>query len=100
MRRARREGVKGMPRLLELCCGSKSVSKYFGAQGWECITLDIDAKLDPTIVADVRDIDPPTHLEGRWCGVRLRANSSLLRGRGHHGTSEQPTGLWWFAGTS
>ena len=46
-------------RSLELCCGSKSVSKYFEMQGWECVTLDWDKKFDPTIVADVRDIDPP-----------------------------------------
>ena len=61
-----------MPRLLELCCGSKSVSKYFEAQGWECVTVDIDKKFEPTIVADVRDIDPPNtwkagEFDVVWC---------------------------------
>ena len=61
-----------MPRLLELCCGSKSVSKYFEAQGWECITVDIDKKFEPTIIADVRSIDPPNtwkagEFDVVWC---------------------------------
>ena len=61
-----------MPRLLELCCGSKSVSKYFEAQGWECVTVDIDKKFEPTIIADVRDIDPPNtwkagEFDVVWC---------------------------------
>jgi len=47
-----------MPRLLELCCGRKSVSKYFEAQGWECVTVDLDSRFEPTICADVRDIEP------------------------------------------
>ena len=48
-----------MPRLLELCCGSKSVSKYFIAQGWVCVTVDVDPKFEPTLFEDVRNIDPP-----------------------------------------
>ena len=48
-----------MPRLLELCCGGKSVSRYFEARGWDCTTVDVDSKFSPTIVADVRDLDPP-----------------------------------------
>ena len=64
--------IETMPRLLELRCGLKSVSSYFESQGWECITLDIDAKLNPTIVADVRDIDPPNtwkagEFDVVWC---------------------------------
>jgi hypothetical protein len=43
-------------RLLDLCCGSKSVSKYFSDKGWECVSLDIEAKFAPTIVSDIRDI--------------------------------------------
>jgi hypothetical protein len=47
-----------MPRLLELCSGTAQVSKYFEAQGWECVTVDCDAKFEPTILADVRDLEP------------------------------------------
>ena len=61
-----------MPRLLELCCGSKSVSKYFEAQGWECVTVDIDPKFEPTLCEDVRNIDPPNmwkagEFDVVWC---------------------------------
>ena len=59
-----REEVKRMPRLLELCCGSKSVSKYFEAQGWECITVDIDKKFEPTIVARCAGHRSAKYLEG------------------------------------
>ena len=60
-RECRGQNARGnkMPRLLELCCGSKSVSKYLEAQGWERVTVDRDTKFKPTMVADVRDIDPP-----------------------------------------
>ena len=50
-----------MLRLLELCCGTAQVSKYFLAQGWEVVTVDIDPKFQPDILSDVRDIDP-----ARW----------------------------------
>ena len=47
-----------MPRLLELCCGSKSFSRHFLAQGWEVVSVDIDPKFQPTIVSDVRLLEP------------------------------------------
>jgi len=50
-----------MPRLLDLCCGGKSISGFFLAQGWEVVTVDIDPKFQPDILSDVRDIDP-----ARW----------------------------------
>ena len=46
-----------MPKLLELCCGTAQVSKYFLAQGWEVVTVDSNAKFEPTILSDVRSID-------------------------------------------
>ena len=61
-----------MPRLLDLCCGSKSVSKYFEAQGRECVTVDIDSKFEPTLIEDVLNIDPPNtwnagEFDVVWC---------------------------------
>jgi len=48
-----------MPRLLEVCCGTAQVSLYFSAQpGWEVVTVDWDAKWEPTILADCRDLKP------------------------------------------
>jgi hypothetical protein len=60
-----------MPKLLELCCGTAQVSKYFLAQGWQVETVDCDPKFSPTLLADVRDIDParwqPGEIDVVWC---------------------------------
>ena len=45
-------------RLLELCCGTGQASRYFQEQGWETTTVDLDPRFNPTILADVRDLDP------------------------------------------
>lgn len=42
-----------MPKLLELFCGTKSISKAFEAAGWETYTVDWDASFNPTLCADV-----------------------------------------------
>ena len=47
-----------MPRLLEVCCGTAQVIRYFAAQGWDVVTVDWAAKWSPTIIADVRDLEP------------------------------------------
>ena len=47
-----------MPRLLEVCCGTAQVSRYFASLGWEVATVDWAAKWSPTILADVRDLKP------------------------------------------
>ena len=61
-----------MPRLLEVCCGSAQVSRYFAAQGWEECTVDWEAKWSSTILADVRDLKPeqlwtPGEWDVVWC---------------------------------
>ena len=48
-----------MPRILELFKGTGSVGKVFEAHGWEVVSVDIEGKFRPTIVADVLDL-PPT----------------------------------------
>lgn len=45
-----------MPRLLELFCGTKSISKVF--KDWEVISVDIDPQFEPTICADILDLSP------------------------------------------
>ena len=58
--------LKGHPppamRILDLCCGTESIGKalqrIFPDQRYEYVTVDVDPKFQPTIVADMRDIDP------------------------------------------
>lgn len=39
--------------MLDLCCGLKGASEAFRACGWDVVTLDIDPRFEPTIVADL-----------------------------------------------
>lgn len=40
-------------KILELFCGTKSISKAFAAAGWETYTVDWDKSFQPDLVADV-----------------------------------------------
>ena len=67
-----RKGVESMPRLLEVCCGATKVSRFFAGQGWEVVTVDWERKWSPTILADVRDLQPeklwsPGDFGVIWC---------------------------------
>lgn len=42
-----------MPKLLELFCGTKSISNAFAAAGWEVFTVDWDKQFKPTLCADI-----------------------------------------------
>lgn len=47
-----------MVRVLELFCGTKSVSKVWEAyEGWDIVSVDIDPKANPTICTDVMNWD-------------------------------------------
>ena len=46
-----------MPRLLELFSGTGSIGKVFRARGWEVVSVDCDAKMQRTIVADIGTFD-------------------------------------------
>jgi len=46
-------------RLLDLCSGKEGVSKEFRKAGWDCVTIDINPKFKPDIIADINNL----HLE-------------------------------------
>jgi hypothetical protein len=43
-------------RLLELFCGTKSISKEFN--NWDVISVDIDPQFNPTFCSDIRGLNP------------------------------------------
>jgi len=44
-------------KLLELFCGTKSISKVFVANGWNCTTIDNDPQFNPDICKDILSLD-------------------------------------------
>ena len=68
-----------MPRLLELFSGTGSIGKVFRARGWEVVSVDCDAKMQPTIVADIGTFDYKMlvrYYDAVWCsppGLNIRS---------------------------
>ena len=46
-----------MPRLLELFSGTGSIGRVFKSHGWEDVSIDLDARMQPTIAADIATFD-------------------------------------------
>jgi hypothetical protein len=53
-------------RMLDLGCGLKGASKAFKARGWDVVTLDIDPRFEPDIVADMRTWSTSEHFDFIW----------------------------------
>jgi len=74
-----------MPRLLELFCGTKSVSKAVGHLFAEVINVDIDAKFEPTICSDILSwnykIYPVGHFDVIWASPPCQEYSCLNHAR-------------------
>ena len=47
-----------MPVLLDLFCGTKSISREFESQGWSAISVDMDPKTNPTICKNILEVTP------------------------------------------
>ncbi len=86
-----------MPHLLELFCGTKSISKVFEQHGWKCTSLDWDPKMQPTICCNILDVTPEMILEhGRpdviWasplCTHYSRARTTALTPRDLEGSDK------------
>jgi site-specific DNA-cytosine methylase len=72
-------------RLLELFCGTKSVSKAVGDQFSEVISLDIEPQFNPTICANILDWDykvfPPGYFHTIWASPPCQEFSCLNNAR-------------------
>lgn len=70
-------------RLLELFCGTKSVSKAIGHRYTEVVSLDVDRRADPTILADILTWDytvfPPNHFHTIWASPPCNEYSAIRR---------------------
>lgn len=53
-------------KLLELFCGTKSISKAFDAAGWETYTVDWNKDFNPTLCADIGSLTKEDLIE--LCG--------------------------------
>lgn len=72
-------------RLLELFCGTKSVSKAVGTQFNEVVSLDVMPGFEPTITADILTWDyrvfPPGHFHTIWASPPCTEFSCLNHSR-------------------
>ena len=46
-------GYMAAPIMLDLCCGLKGASHEMAASGWNVLTLDVESKFAPDVVADL-----------------------------------------------
>ena len=83
--------------LLDLFCGTKSISKIFEQHGWSCTTLDSNPKVNPTLCCNILEVTPEMILEyGRsdviWasplCTHYSRARSSAKTPRDLEGSDK------------
>lgn len=77
-------------RVLELYCGTKSMSKAFEARGHQCFTIDLDPSFEPSLAIDILTLDieslPPEfrHPDVVWASPPCTTFS--VASMGHHWT--------------
>ena len=77
-------------RLLDLFCGTKSISKVFLSRGWEVVTLDNDAQFGADIIGDILDKDIVQSFDVIWASPPCTTFSVASIGR--HWKHEKPSG--------
>jgi len=50
-------------KILELFCGTKSITKVFNLNGWDSYTVDVDNQFHPTLCKDVMLLEPENILK-------------------------------------
>jgi hypothetical protein len=70
-----------MPRLLELFCGTKSISKVFVAHGWDAVTLDFDPQFAPDICGDILTAEITGEFDMIWASPPCTTFSVASIGR-------------------
>lgn len=68
-------------KLLELFCGTKSISKEFSKLGFEVTTLDIDPSFEPDIIADILKWTPTGEYDVIWASPPCTTFSVQSLGR-------------------
>ena len=68
-------------KMLDLFCGTKSMSKVFKAGGWDTLTIDIDPQFNPDVCKDVIDLVLFTHFDVVWASPPCTAFSVASIGR-------------------
>ncbi len=70
-------------RLLELFCGTKSIGKEFAKVGFDIVSVDMDAQFDPSICANILDLDPRDFqgFDAVWASPPCNAFTVALIGR-------------------
>lgn len=70
-----------MASIIELFCGTKSISKVFDRHGWETTTIDHDPQFSPSICTDILSIDSLPYADVIWASPPCTTFSVASIGR-------------------
>lgn len=83
-------------KLLELFCGTKSITKEFVKRGHDCFTVDNDEQFEPDLCIDILELTPEYILENfgqpdvMWCSVPCESFSVSAIGKNWHKGTNLP----------
>lgn len=76
-------------RILDLFCGTKSITNVFAQAGWETTTLDSDIRFNPDICADIMLVEIKEYFDVVWASPPCTSFSVASIGR--HWKHNQPS---------